>query len=249
MSASTKFGFTIIEVILFLGITGALVASIFIGTGNSIGVQRYRDSVVSLQAFLQKQYSEIENVDNQNNFTESTAFCGNMTYKGQSNCAYLGRFITVSNLASGSRLVTQNVIGRTPAASASSFNDISVFGSTGYNIRVSSATNSVYNYDLEWGAQIVNTAGASFNFSILILRSPASGVIRTFVNNTAIVPSGNIQSSTLLLSQAGLTKSIKMCVKPNNNNVVSGRRRAVVLNANASGASGIELLTENDSGC
>ena len=44
MGAKTQNGFTIIEVMLFLAITGMLAAAILVGSGVAIGQQRYRDS-------------------------------------------------------------------------------------------------------------------------------------------------------------------------------------------------------------
>ena len=46
-------GFTIIEVMLFLAVTGALAVAILVGSGVAIGQQRYKDSVNSLQSFIQ----------------------------------------------------------------------------------------------------------------------------------------------------------------------------------------------------
>ena len=46
-------GFTIIEVMLFLAITGLLAVGVLATVGNSINVQRYRDAVVTLQTEVQ----------------------------------------------------------------------------------------------------------------------------------------------------------------------------------------------------
>ncbi|HEU4715394.1 MAG TPA: prepilin-type N-terminal cleavage/methylation domain-containing protein, partial [Candidatus Saccharimonadales bacterium] len=64
MGAKTQNGFTIIEVMLFLAITGMLAAAILVGSGVAIGQQRYRDSVSSLQSYIQQQYNKVINVTN-----------------------------------------------------------------------------------------------------------------------------------------------------------------------------------------
>jgi len=88
-------GFTIIETMLFLGITGLLIVGILAGTGNSISIQRYRDSVTSLQSMLQMQYSNVENVSNNSVAAKS---CGAKTSpRGQSDCVILGRFISTTD--------------------------------------------------------------------------------------------------------------------------------------------------------
>ena len=57
-------GFTIIETMLVLAITGALVAAMFVGIGTSISIQRYRDAVTTFKDTLQEQYSALANVSN-----------------------------------------------------------------------------------------------------------------------------------------------------------------------------------------
>ena len=57
MSARTETGFTLVEAMLFLAITGLLTVGILVGSGVAISQQRYRDSVNSLKSFIQDQYS------------------------------------------------------------------------------------------------------------------------------------------------------------------------------------------------
>jgi type II secretory pathway pseudopilin PulG len=57
-------GFTVIEVMLFLAVTGALAVGILVGAGVSIGQQRYRDSVNSLKSTIQDRYNQTTNVVN-----------------------------------------------------------------------------------------------------------------------------------------------------------------------------------------
>ena len=57
-----KGGFTLIEVSLFLAITGLLFLGVTIGVQNSIFQQRYNDSVQNFVEFLRSAYSKTENV-------------------------------------------------------------------------------------------------------------------------------------------------------------------------------------------
>ena len=57
-------GFTIIEVMLFLAVSGVLAAGILATVGGTIGAQRYRDAVDSFADFIQGQYDKAVNVQN-----------------------------------------------------------------------------------------------------------------------------------------------------------------------------------------
>jgi len=64
MSDGVKNGFTILEVVLVLAVTVALLVGLLAGTGTVIARQRYNDSVTSFRDFLQRQYSLVADVQN-----------------------------------------------------------------------------------------------------------------------------------------------------------------------------------------
>lgn len=246
MKFSNKVGFTIIETMLFLGITALLIVGFLIGTGNSISTQRYHDSVSSLQSILQQQYSEVSNVNNNN---PGNLVCNGITKaRGQSDCAMLGRFITTSKngcpgIDNFCKLSIKMVLGSTPLTSIAALNDIDIFGSLhGYNIKVTNDMSETY--DLEWGSSVVDIHGTASVFSMLVLRSPISGTLRTFIDPANIVADGDVQS--LLTSDALTQNGIKVCV--DSNGLFNGSRSAVIVKPNSSDASGVETLG-NTSGC
>lgn len=239
MKLSNKVGFTIIETMLFLAITGLLIMGVLIGTGNSINTQRYRDSVTSLQAFLQQQYSEVSNVSN-DNAGSAKCYSDNAVPRGQSNCVILGRLITTNANSSG--LIFEDVIGQIPSGLPTPSDDVSALAQ--YNITVlPSATNT---YSVEWGGVLVNPGSnnQAAVFSILILRSPLSGIIRTFIDNTAVV--NNLPQFVKRTNPSPLLQSEKVCI--NSSGLFAGGEMAVLVNAGATGASGVETLGDN-SGC
>lgn len=59
-----KRGFTFIELILVLGITGALITAMLVGIGSSVARQRYKDSVYNTSEILQNVFSEVRNTQN-----------------------------------------------------------------------------------------------------------------------------------------------------------------------------------------
>jgi hypothetical protein len=76
---------------------------------------------------------------------------------------------------------------------------------------------------------------------MLILRSPVSGVLRTFVDSSE-VKGEDIQ--TLVAEK--YSKEVKMCVNPKG--LLTGAEMAIVIDANTTSASGIETLGDNN-GC
>jgi len=55
----SKRGFTLIEVSIFLAITGLLLIGVLGGTYSNIARQRYNDSVRSFAEFFRQMYAEV----------------------------------------------------------------------------------------------------------------------------------------------------------------------------------------------
>ena len=93
MSRDSK-GFTIIEVVLFLAISGLLMATLLVGVSQAISRQEYRDAVQSFAGFLRSEYSKMINVENDRPDGNNAVCQGSVsTYRGQSNCFIVGRYI------------------------------------------------------------------------------------------------------------------------------------------------------------
>lgn len=226
-------GFTIVETMLFLGITGLLVMGVLVGTGTSINVQRYRDSVTSLKSYLQQQYSKTANVSNDSLSNSCNGVSGQP--RGQSNCVILGKLITTNN---GSELSTRSVIGTIPTGSLET-DDLEALKR--YNITFSPQTGE--NYTIDWGSSLNKTNGSDIDFSVLILRSPSSGIIRTFIKNARVLSNEDLKG---MLNTSDLSNDVKVCV--NSNGLFTGAKLAVYIGKNATSASGVEILGD-DSGC
>lgn len=232
MKPLDKTGFTIVETMLFLGISGLLAVGVLVGTGSSINMQRYRDSVTSLQSFLQQQYSEVANVSN--DVMENT--CGGGIHRGQSDCVILGKYITTF---AGNTFDVKNVLGTTCPTIAS--DDLAAL----QNCTITISAVNLKKYDLEWNSSAKKPSGDNLALSILVLRSPTSGIIRTFIssNNTTVISDPNAGN---ILVAASLAQSAKLCV--DSNGLFTGAKMAVLINANATSANDIETLGDN-SGC
>lgn len=251
MKLLDKAGFTIIETMLFLGITALLVMGVLVGTGTSINIQRYRDSVSSLQSILQQQYSDALYVDNDRDSDWSCDSSGaeetssSSIARGQSNCVILGRYITTYDSRT---LSIRSVVGNIPT-DPDSTDDVTTLQE--YEIKVLKAETAEI-YELEWGSSLMKPPSEesppseddAMYFSMLILRSPLSGILRTFINSDEAISENEIPD---LVNETALTQSAKMCI--DSNGLFNSARTAILINANSASASGVEVLGEATSEC
>lgn len=258
MGTHSQQGFTIIETLLVLAITAALIMGLLAGVGSSITIQRYRDSVTALKSFLQDQYSELDNVRNgrdQSWSCDASATpvqSGIAIPKGQSDCVLLGRYITIDQDA----MTASSVIGYGQMNQSTS-NEVTGLR-TGYTFGISRT--STEQKMIEWGSIIQYPRTGQDNrsprsprtLSVLILRSPVSGSVYTFSGDTAIRPDvvGSDALKTLMVSGAvvpGRAERV-LCIEPAGS--VAGvtlvpEKMAVIIRQNASGPVSIETASNN----
>lgn len=232
-------GFTIIETMLFLAISSLLVVGVLIGIGNSIGGQRYHDSITSLQSILQQQYSDVSNTGHSTSTWSCTIDAsgnpklvntGSNVASGQSDCLVLGKYISSSD---GQTINIKKVLG---IALTSYFtDDIAAFSAS----KLTVTTVDSVDYKLEWGATLKKPNGGGVsNFSVLILRSPISGAVRTFIHPTSQVADDSIGSGNLL-NVNNLGYSVTSCIKYDGS--IGLDKTAIYISPNSASAGGIEL--------
>lgn len=239
MGIRNKQGFTIIEVMLFLSISGALTVAVLVGAGTSISQQRYRDSVNSLATFLQQQYSEVTNVRNDRTVEWTCDPSGVVAApsggdsRGTTDCAVLGKYISLDD----TKVTVQTVVGR--ATAPSGVDDITA-------LRAASLTLSDIDrqdYTVEWGAKMQRINKTTAAATILIARSPTTGSIRTFVDDTtASQLPRNIVSNPL-----NLQKGTDICM--DSDGMFIGKRFNVQFIANASGPTGVKVNGDATTPC
>ena len=117
-----KSGFTIIETMLFIAITGLVFAGVIIGTNGSIRSQRYRDTVQGFVNSLRDIYSRAENTEIASYSGKETS-CGyyeeggissdtnGNTTRGRSNCVIYGLAATIFTEDSGEAYVMSSLLG------------------------------------------------------------------------------------------------------------------------------------------
>lgn len=210
MGTSREYGFTVIEVMLFLGVTGALFAALMVGMNTGIAQQRYKEAVVGYSSLLQDQYNLATTVlnDRSNGYTCSGGIVspsnGVGEARGASPCVILGRAVEMTQ--NGTVVRTSLVIGQEPTATGP-IDDISVL--LLYNPKlVSSLDQTIQEHELDWGtsAKVVGQTGAS-EASLLILRSPSSGLTRVFAKKESLPDS----LSDMITTNA--TEPVSSCIQ------------------------------------
>lgn len=249
-----KLGFTLVEVALFLAISGLLFFGITIGVQNSVNQQRKNDSVQSFMEFLRGIYDEVLNVQN----TPSG---------GKSDRAIYGKLVTFgesTNLAgvknNDNAIFTYTVIGEIGKPSAAD----ALGGLKGLKATVAKSDENgekklagfASSYTPKWSAQIEPACDEATCLTdplkgmLLVVRHPSSGKIVTyFTRNLVNINAGSVNdvSNAISPDQGFNTGQIDFCVNPDpgNSNVL---RSDVRIAANAQNSSGIELVGESEEG-
>ena len=199
-SKADSSGFTIIEVILFLAISGALAVALLATFGGSISRQRFRDSIISTQAFVQSQYHETLNVVNNRQAASCSSGSGSTTsgdgsvVRGASACVVLGRALVFAR--DSAQVTMYSVLGTEPIIPPTT---------TGPELlkeyKPGIDTSSAQTYTIPWGEKI-SSINPSTSTNILLLRSPDTGLVLTFGGGT------DLQNTI----SAG-THSVNLCIK------------------------------------
>lgn len=214
MGTRASSGFTIIETLLFLGVTGLLVLGALIGVGTNVNIQRYRDSAETFKNVIQAQYSSVTNVQNgrDNNWSCTNAAGAtsdvNGVDRGQTLCLVVGKYVRIQ----GGNIKSYTVLARDRFAAPAATNDITAL-QTRYILNISK--NEVDERTMEWNTEIAwpktgpmaKASATPRSIALLFIRSPESGQVFTFTSNT--VPSdADIQALQPTVSPAFLTSMI-----------------------------------------
>lgn len=240
-------GFTIIEVVLFLAITGLMVVGLLVGVSGSIDRERYNDAVTSLHDNLQGQYNLVDNIYT-NRPAEYRCGTGGVSAapphqpRGTSNCSIVGRYITSSS--DGKILTSKPIYAR---------NDITSIGSGIEDeqdlldeLRLIVAPDSI-NYDIQtfripWDTWVFtdpdNPAG-SRSFTLALIRIPTNNLIRTYATE------GNVSLSALIANAQA--EPLAVCVE--RDGLVSYPTSGVKILRSAVNANGAQRITSDSGEC
>ena len=263
-----KRGFTLVEVSIFLAITGVLFMAVTVGVQNSVYQQRNNDAVQNFMEFLRKAYSETTNVQN------NKGAGGGRTEK-----AIYGKLITFGekyNLAgnqvnggkAGNQLFMYTVVGNVMNESGggtvlellNSLKAQVVEVTTNGSAKSLNLMALAENYTPKWSAQIESACTDENCYQpkegmLLIVRHPSSGAVYTYYTNELIqinqkIKEGNTNVDWLDFNifKDGNTKDVDFCINSSGESFVYFRND-VRINAGAKNSSGIELVTDEENKC
>lgn len=245
MYKGSKSGFTIIEVILFLAITGLIMSVMLVGIANGINQERYRDASTSLLGYLQGQYSSTINVSNTREKSQPCTGVGVDDGRGTSDCFIVGRVLTSS---SDGKSIESKQVYATVAIAAS---DIAGLNKTDLTILRESgliaSTTTTSTYTLEWGTKLVEPTGlpaGNSQFTLLIVRMPTSGIVHTFAVKSSNKTPDEVLNSTVLPAEP--TMDVKVCLEPAGLVRPAQGLTGVQVSKNAANGGGVKFVAAGD---
>lgn len=184
-------GFTVIEVILFVAISGLLLVGAFVAMRSAFANTQFNDTTDSTQSYLQRLYLDVAtgvNVRDDNVICtaqgrlESRPGDPTNAKPGASECVILGRLLQIEpgNDAAASRITTR-YLSSAEVNDVGQVSDLQAFGADGYQVRISSDAVPLMkgSFELPWSAYITSAKRQGFIDvqdvkSLAILRSPVS---------------------------------------------------------------------------
>ncbi len=222
MNAARMAGYTVIEVSLFLAISGLLFMIAIIGTGNVMRSIRFSDTGRSTHAFVQQQYDEILNgvnprdsqqICNSSGVQAITDPVATGNQPGASGCLLLGKLLRLEQGSEhiDSYYVVATRIPNLSIAPDSTLSDEELIRSV--NPYIVKETRS--EYTIPWGATLNGSRRSDgvVSNTYILLRSPRSSRLVSYNMN---IQSANFASTTFLssvLTSAAAEKATNYCIE------------------------------------
>ena len=233
-------GFTIIEVSLFLAITGLLFLGVTLGVQNSMRRQRYNDTVQSFAEFLRNIYSEVTNVQSMGD--------------GRSTDVIYGKLVTFGmKEENGETIFSYDVIG-SDKSDIGNVNILDLLSSDAVGAGVvdedGKAVGIMNSYKLKWGALLQTTTKEAYKGAVLIVRHPSSGTVYTLSST-----SDSLSRESFELKEMNgnfknygfsLNADVNFCINPDDG---SSDRANVRIKAGANNSSGVEVFYDEGNIC
>lgn len=250
----TERGFTIIETLLVIAISGLLAMALLGGWTTMINTQRYKDSVKTLQSFIQQQYNLVYNVENAraNDGQSCVVTAGTPTKveggpstdvpRGQGPCIFMGRLIH----AHDTELDVFAIVGA-DRDSDTSVNDLASIRSRNPVVMDDVLGLSDNSLVVPWQTRMVRRASegsSTYNVAIAIVRSPLTGTVHTYSLTTDGVTIPELDD---VIRGVNETQPINLCLNPEA--AFAGGRMGVVIRERASAQSFVQTISDRAGVC
>lgn len=245
-------GFTIIEVMLFFGVTGALMLGVLGTASIGVNTQRYNDAVNTFNAIVQQEFTNVTNVVNTKSIR---SMCGggddSEQPRGVSDCAIIGRLMTID---SDGNIIRSNLIGMDPGVTSETDSELKVIRSYMGEGKPVIDMASQEKDAMSWGTSITHGSPPSDSFvSFLIMRSPRSGNIYSYIihSSSSVITNDDELRTAIdqlaIASPAPNGKDQYLCV--DRSGWVASSARAIKLAPYASGPSGVATVDVEGNVC
>ena len=249
---NNKHGFTLLEVTLFLALSGILMIGLVVGANVSISRQRYNDSVNSFVGFISNTYNDVLNVSSDISVTGTDG-------PGRTTKAVYGKLITFGELEGSAsnpnalvkEIYSYDVVGDAVSSTKiTSSSTISMLKDE-VNASIYKDDKSFYRkktFNIPWDAYLQkpnNINGTinsnQFTGALLVVRSPATGTVRTYVyvgtvealhNNTGSLSSLRTRFTNLLTSLT--EEQLDICIDSDDNSNANRNNIRILRRANNS---------------
>ena len=238
-------GFTIVETMLVLGISGLMLAGIMASVGAGISAQRYKDAANATVDYFQGQYNLTANTRNDRGDDSYCSASGitatpRAEFRATSECTVVGRIVRGNGTDASSTPLYATV------SSDSLVNESDPLQAL-IESKIVEDTARAEKYTIEWGARLfpAGNRSQSQKYSIAIIRSPFTGVINTFMDTASDTSSVD----QVISHPDALTKDAIFCIDAAGGmtNILSSTL-GVKMRANGANASGVSLISDGG-GC
>lgn len=221
METNTR-GFTIVEAMLFLGISGMMLIGVFAGTSMLITNSRYQDSIFNLESYLQRQSDQAWSGVNSRDVAGGCPSAGSQP-PGSSSCLLLGKLVRLNR--NTSEIQSYSVVGTEPSVVPADTALETVL--LAYAPQTIPASRE--DYSIPWGSEFrrgQTGAGANVN-SILFVRSPISSQLAVYHFYTEANGANPIALDAAAITAAGNAVAA-YCVEGGDSTIANRHLAAIV---------------------
>lgn len=250
--ANNRHGFTIIEVSIFLAMTALIFVGMIVGVNTALRQNHYDEDVRGISEFIQGVYSKVTSVENDYSGTSNKAIYGKLITFGESLDLSLAnnteKDVFIYDIVGD---ISNTNVGGTKAALEQLNADVIVKkGATTEYAGIADF------YRSRWGTKLKATkekGGGDLKGAIMIVRSPSSGTIFTYVSATSTVEVNlnRKDKKTKSLTPEVLAKfylsGYDICVE-NDMGVYGGKMKDVRISNGARSASGVNIMSLDGEG-